>query len=296
MGGWAGPVDSGGVPGPGHVMITSMPHFTAYDGTRLHYDVSGDGPALVALAGGPGMDARYLGTLGGLDGHRTLITLHARATGRSEVPADPAGCSFAAQARDVDGLVRELGLDRPDVLAHSAGALTAQRYAADAPDRVGRLVLVAPVGRAAREPDDAEVAAIRAARAGEDWYPQAAAADAKLRAGAEPTAELLAELVPFYWGSWSEAAHRAVAQPLTAPQPWIRQAFYASSGRPVPLARTPVLVVAGGLDGMIGTTPARLTAECHPRARLEILDNCGHRPWVEAPERFRRLVLGFLDR
>lgn len=275
-------------------MITPMPHFTAYDGTRLHYDVAGDGPPLVALAGGPGMDARYLGTLGGLDGHRTLITLHARASGLSEVPADRASCSFAAQAGDVDGLVRHLGLDRPDLLGHSAGALTAQRYAADAPDRIGRLVLVSPVGRAAREPDDAEVAAIRAGRAGESWYPVAAAADEKLRAGAEPTAELLAELTPFFWGTWSDVARRAVAQPLTAPQPWIRQAFYASAASPEALPRTPVLVLAGGLDGMIGTAPARLVAECHARARLELLDDCGHRPWVEAPERFRRLVLDFL--
>ncbi len=275
--------------------MRAMAHFTSYDGTRLRYDLEGAGPPLVALAGGPGMDAAYLGTLGGLERHRTLIRLHARATGRSDVPADRAGCSFAAQAADVRELVDQLGLERPDVVAHSAGALTAQAYAARHPARIGRLVLVAPVGRAAREPDEAEVAAIRAGRAEEPWYPVAAAAEEELRGGAEPTPELLADLTPFFWGSWSRAARRGAAQPLVPARPWIRAAFYASSGSPVRLTGTPVLAVAGARDGLVGTAPARLTAECHPGARLEVMATCGHRPWVEEPEVFRRLLLDFLD-
>ncbi|MFF1868008.1 alpha/beta fold hydrolase [Kitasatospora herbaricolor] len=271
-----------------------MPHFTSYDGTRLRYDSAGDGPPLLALAGGPGTDARYLGTLGGLDAHRTVVRLHARASGLSDVPEDRASCSFAAQARDVEELRRHLALERIDLLAHSAGSLVAQRYAAGAPERVGRLVLVTPVGRAAREPDEAELAAIRAGRAGEAWYPQAAAAGRKLAEGAEPTPHLLADLAPFNWGSWNDAARRESARPLVPPPPWLREAFYASAGSPVPLPTTEVLVLAGALDGLIGTAPARLVAACHPRARLEVLAGSGHRPWVDEPGRFASLVGEFL--
>ncbi|WP_328473310.1 alpha/beta hydrolase [Actinoplanes sp. NBC_00393] len=160
-----------------------MPFFTSHDGTRIHFDEVGDGPPLLALPGGPGTDVRYLGDLGGLAAGRRLIRMDARAAGRSEVPGDRATVSFVEQARDIEELRRFLGLTRMDVLAHSAGTLTAQEYAVAHPGRVRRLVLVTPVGRAAREPDAAELAALRASRAGEPWYEAAAAADPALRAG-----------------------------------------------------------------------------------------------------------------
>ncbi|MEV4616991.1 alpha/beta hydrolase [Kitasatospora sp. NPDC049258] len=275
-----------------------MAIFNSYDGTRLWYDTFGTGPALVALPGGPGMDARYLGDLGGLDAGRTVIRLHPRASGRSEAPEDRSGCSFAEQARDVEALRRHLGLDRFDLLGHSAGALTAQRYAAEHPDRVRRLVLVTPVGRAAREPDEDELAALRAARSDEPWYPDAAAAVAELRLGGGDPAELARRMTPFFWGSWTEEIRQAAFDPGLAPAPaWLRAEFYASAGAGAPRpVRVPVLAVAGGRDGLIGTAPARLAADCHPRGRLEVLARAGHRPWVDRPEEFRALVGAFLYR
>ncbi|WHT15661.1 alpha/beta hydrolase [Crossiella sp. CA-258035] len=139
-----------------------MPHFESYDGLRLSYTTLGEGPALVCLSGGPGADATSLGDLGGLAGHHTLIRLDARAGGYSEIPADQGSCAFTEQVKDVEALRAHLGLPAIDLLAHSAGTLTAQAYAAAEPDRVRRLVLVTPAGRGSREPDEDEVARIRA--------------------------------------------------------------------------------------------------------------------------------------
>ncbi|MFD3535690.1 alpha/beta fold hydrolase [Streptomyces sp. NPDC058664] len=66
-----------------------MPTFTTYDGTELAYRVHGEGEPLVCLAGGPMRDADYLGDLGGLVAHRSLVLLDARGTGASADPADP---------------------------------------------------------------------------------------------------------------------------------------------------------------------------------------------------------------
>ncbi|BAJ29276.1 MULTISPECIES: alpha/beta hydrolase [Kitasatospora] len=275
-----------------------MTIFPGYDGTALHYEQLGDGPALLAVPGGPGMDARYLGTLGGLDARRRLIRFDPRGCGRSAAPADRASSAFGAQAADLEALREHLGLDALDLLGHSAGALTVQRYAAEFPHRVRSLVLVTPVGRAAREPDAAELAALRAARSAEPWYPDAAAADALLAAGPGSDPELVRRITPFFWGSWNETARAEAFNPALAPAaPWMRDAFYAGSGagRPVP-ASVPVLVVAGERDGMIGTAPARLAADLHPGARLAVLPGVGHRPWVERPDEFAELVGGFLDR
>ncbi|WP_033213583.1 alpha/beta fold hydrolase [Kitasatospora phosalacinea] len=273
-----------------------MTIFHGYDGTALHYERLGDGAPLVAIPGGPGMDARYLGTLGGLDARRGLVRFDPRGCGRSAAPADRSSCAFSAQAADVEALREHLGAERVDLLGHSAGALTAQRYAARFPHRVRSLVLVTPVGRAAREPDPAELAAVRAARAAEPWYPDAAEADALLAAGAGDPAELVRRITPFFWGSWDERARAAAFAPGSAPvAPWMREAFYAGSGEGRPVA-APVLVVAGERDGMIGTAPARLVAALHPDSRLAVLPGVGHRPWVEDPDGFAALVGEFLDR
>ncbi|MGW4383301.1 alpha/beta fold hydrolase [Kitasatospora sp. NPDC004531] len=272
-----------------------MTTFSAHDGTTLHYDELGDGEPLVAIPGGPGADARYLGDLGGLAAHRRLIRLDPRGCGRSAEPADRATCAFGTQAKDLEALREHLGLDALDLVAHSAGALTAQRYAAEFPDRVRSLVLVTPVGRGAREPDEAELAAIRAARADQPWYPDAARAAELLAAGEGDPAELAARITPFFWGSWDDRARASAFDPELVPAaPWMRGAFYASAGEAAPVS-APVLVVAGERDGMIGTAPARLVAALHPGARLEVLAGAGHRLWVEKPVEFVALVREFLD-
>lgn len=121
-----------------------MPTFTAPDGTTLAYHATGDGPPLVCLPGGPMHDSVYLGDLGGLTAHRTLIRLDLRGTGRSAVPTDTASYRCDRQVADVEALREELGLERLELLAHSAGANLAALYTARHPDRVGRLALITP--------------------------------------------------------------------------------------------------------------------------------------------------------
>jgi proline iminopeptidase len=151
---------------------------------------------------------------------------------------------------------------------------------------LGRLVLVTPTGRVTREPDESEVAAIRARRADEPWH----ATDDE-----EATARL-------FYGTWSETARRHYETSYVDPPSWLREEYYLGAAGPAAthrLARlaavpNPVLAVAGELDGMIGTVPAHLIADCYPAGRLEILPGCGHWPWIDAPARFTSLVNDFL--
>ncbi|OIJ86474.1 alpha/beta fold hydrolase [Streptomyces colonosanans] len=267
-----------------------MPYFNSYDGTTLFYSVTGRGPALVCLAGGPGADVRDLGSLSGLDGFRTLVMLDGRAAGRSEVPTDRASCAFTEQARDLEELRRQLEIERLDVLAHSAGTLTAQAFAADHPEKLGRLILITPVGLVSREVDEAEVTVIRTRRADEPGSAEALAAGAQ----------------PWSYGAWSDATRRHYEAEATYPQPpsWLREAFYvrpvSGAAAATAVARraavlSPVLVVAGSEDGVAGVRTPRRVASCYPVGRLEILSGCGHWPWIDEPTAFRDLVTGFLD-
>jgi proline iminopeptidase len=115
---------------------------TADDGTRLAVHLHGVGVPLLCLPGGPMLDSAYLRDLGGLAEHRAFARLDLRGTGGSEAPADPASYRCDRQVADVEAVRRHLGLERVDLMGHSAGANLAYRYAEQHPDRVGRLLLV----------------------------------------------------------------------------------------------------------------------------------------------------------
>jgi len=55
----------------------------------------------------------------------------------------------------------------------------------------------------------------------------------------------------------------------------------------------PVLVVWGEQDRMVLSKGAQRVVEALPDTRVELLDECGHCPQVECPERFTQLLLDF---
>ena len=183
-----------------------MPAFNAFDGTELAYHVRGDGDPLICVPGGPMRASACLGDLGGLSGHRRLILLDLRGTGDSAIPADRSSYRCDRLLEDVLALQDHLGLARADVLGHSAGANIVVQYALRHPDRVSRLVLVTPSGRAVGLEPDAEMRReIISLRQGEPWFDDAAAAFERIAAGGG-TEEDWAATSPFFYGRWDAAA------------------------------------------------------------------------------------------
>ena len=277
--------------------------FSSYDGTRLAYTEVGSGPRLVCLPGGPGRASAYLEELGGLSEDRTLVLLDTRATGRSEVPADPSSLRFDRLAKDVEALREHLGEERIDVLGHSAGCIVAQAWVAEHPDRVGRLVLVTPSDRlqgGAR----ADIAAIRESRKDEPWYADAAEAVAALEsAPAAQQQSLVRATRPFFYGRWDEVtqAHAASADRQSSKRAEL--GFGAGleevdlDGIRAGLARVqaPVLVVGGGRDALTGVDSVHTVAGSFPKASTVVLPEAGHFPWVDKPAAFAEAVRAFLS-
>jgi proline-specific peptidase len=278
--------------------------FASYDGTRLACTENGSGPRLLCLPGGPGRASAYLEDLGGLHQERTLVLLDARATGHSEVPADPSTLRFDRLADDVEALREHLGEERIDLLGHSAGTIVAQAYAAAHPERLRSLVLVTPSGRLQRTSAE-DTAAIRATRSDEPWYAEAAEAQAALADAAPAQQQALVRATrPFMYGRWDERtqAHAATADHQSSKRAEL--GFGAGSQEvdvPALVAslravEVPVLVVAGERDAMTGVDAARAVAGCFPHAETVVLPRAGHFPWVDEPEAFRSAVAGFLSR
>lgn len=170
-----------------------MPTFHTYDGTELAYHVMGEGAPLICLPGGAMRAGAYLGDLGGLSAVRQLVVLDLRGTGDSAVPDDVSTYRCDRLVEDVEALRRHLGLERIDLLAHSAAGNLAALYAARHPWALRSLVLVAPgmqaTGFAFVEREAREAAALRSS---EPWYAKALPALEEIWAGRRGTGLLRA--------------------------------------------------------------------------------------------------------
>ncbi|MCC9307916.1 alpha/beta hydrolase [Kitasatospora sp. RB6PN24] len=279
-----------------------MPFFKAPDGTELAYRTVGRGAPLVCLAGGPFRDAAYLGDLGGLSAFRRLVLLDLRGTGRSATPDDPASYRCDRLVADVEGLRVHLGLDTLDLLAHSAAANLAMRYAERHPQRIGRLLLITPgtdaAGVVVTVADRRELLPLRA---GEPWFEAASAAFDAVATGTATEDDWQA-LAPLTYGRWDAQtqAHRAAQA-----SQWNERAaqVFGCEGDLDPEATraglaalpAPVLVLAGELD--LATPPgvvARVAELCANGVTV-VQPGAGHYPWLDDAGAFTATVTAFLS-
>ena len=144
---------------------------------------------------------------------------------------------------------------------------------------------------------------MRAARSGEPWYADAAAAQDAL-ADAPPAQQqaLVRATRPFFYGRWDERTQEHAA---TADRQSSRRAelgFAAGAEEvdvPALLAAlrrlaAPVLVVGGERDALTGVASVGRVAASFPAAQSVVLPRAGHFPWVDEPAAFRAAVEPFL--
>jgi pimeloyl-ACP methyl ester carboxylesterase len=278
-----------------------MPTFNAPDGTVLAYHATGDGPPLICLPGGPMQASAYLGDLGGLTAHRTLIRLDLRGTGDSATPADPASYRCDRLVDDVEALRNALGLERVDLLAHSAGANLAALYTAHRPDRVARLALITPSVYAVGIDITAEdrLGAARLRR-GEEWFDAAYAALEAVTEGRAAGGDWEA-VAPFWFARWDERA-RAVRAAEAEQRNGEAAGVYGSAGAFDPEATRAalaefagrVLVLAGEVDVAAPPRAMEEYAGLFGKAESAVQAGAAHFPWLDDAGSFVKAVEGFL--
>ncbi len=115
---------------------TREPLFTAADGTKIHYDTQGSGPAVVLIHGFIGNGdswKRAAVTKMLVDSGFSVVTLDLRGNGRSDRSHDPKAYMNDVEAKDVIALMKYLGHKTYDVVGYSRGSIIAAKMLAIAP-------------------------------------------------------------------------------------------------------------------------------------------------------------------
>jgi len=110
------------------------------NGVGINYKIAGSGPAVVLLHGYAQTSHMWLPLMPLLAGSHTVIAPDLRGIGASERTAQ--GYDKKTMARDIHGLVRQLGHTQVTLVGHDIGLMVAYAYAAQYPSEVSKVVLM----------------------------------------------------------------------------------------------------------------------------------------------------------
>lgn len=303
-------------------------HDAVINGVRLTYWTSRpiqptDVPVLF-LHGGPGYNSYSFRMTAGqaLDARYPMVYLDERGSGESERPWR-GDYALATLVEDIEGLRRQLGVERMVVAGHSFGGTLAVEYAQTHPDHVARLILIDaavdlpgameswmhtlatqfPQAYAAAERSDAGKA-LRAVAPG-DTCALARARMAFVGAGTAtlPEGRVFHDRQQFHVAAAKAEQERLDAQSglhntgeigaaLMAPQ----SKFICYTVTHPERLRMPTLLLVGAYDRAVGVAPQRALAGRLADATLVVLPNSAHFPYQEEPAAFLHAVDRFMHR
>lgn len=262
-----------------------MPALTLPDGVSLHYEIDGNGPPLMLIAGTASDSASWGPLVEPLSRRFTVIRPDNRSTGRTRPLEAPLSLPLWAG----DALALAAHLDRgPVALAgHSLGGMIAMQMAAQAPEAVSRLALLAsaPV----EQPRNAALFDLML----------------RLRApGLAPDLWLRAFLPWLFHPRFFAVPGQldaAIAQSLAYPHAQGAAAMAAQvaalqSAHPAPLAprlRCPTLALLAEDDLLIPPGPARDALKTVPDLRVVAVPDSGHSIHWDAPEAVLAALIPF---
>jgi proline iminopeptidase len=270
------------------------------DGAELWTAVSGTGPPVVCLHGGPGLWDYLVSLAALLDDTFTVVRFDQRGCGRSTGHRGPFTIEQAVD--DLDQVRAALGFSRWGVAGHSWGAELALRYAARHPGRTHAVAYIAGVG-AGNGYKDAHVAELdrRLGPDRERWAALSAIPAGDLTPAEERELCLLQWRTDF--SPATDAAGHALALWETRPP---GASVNAAANRKLwndretedlrqAAARVTcsVTMIFGNDDPRPWTASDSLLAAL-PHATRTVLKDAGHAPWAERPADTRRLLIGAL--
>lgn len=260
-------------------------HVTVATGAELWTEVSGSGAPVVLIHGNMLSGAMWEPQVPALAESFTVIVYDVRGFGRS--PYRPGRHSDHA---DLNALLDELGIKRPNVVGLSMGANIALDFALTYPGVAASLVITP--GGIPGSPDPAWM--------GAGWQ----ALEPAIKAGDYRAArDVVMNFPPMRsLGRSPVARERVVA--MIDQHPWrewaTKWAEYDGLEPPawdrLEELQLPTLVVSGDLDDETFLAEGDAVVRRVPGARKHVIEGAGHTVNLEAPDAFNRAVIEFLAR
>jgi 3-oxoadipate enol-lactonase len=258
--------------------------FAPVNGTRLYYEIQGEGPALVLLHGGQ-LDSRIWDTQFVTYARQfRVVRYDARGFGGSLPASQP-----YSDADDLAALLDYLKIPKAHLLGLSLGGRISINFALKHPDRVLSLMLAGPGLDGAQMADPGGMqnfmavfdAAINgnSTRASELWLENPLIVPAMENPGLRERIRLMAY----------ENAHVWLAN-------YVLQKTEPTAAQRLPEIKLPTLVILGDRDvPPIKAIVEKIAGEV-PGAQKVVIPGAGHLVNMERPEAFDAAVLGFLSR
>jgi pimeloyl-ACP methyl ester carboxylesterase len=263
------------------------------DGGRIAGWRAGSGPPALVLHGGPGLSDITEELAAELADRFSTI----RYQQRGLAPSTVAGPHTVEQnVADALAVLDGLGIDRAWVIGHSWGGHLAMHVAVAAPQRLLGLVAIDPLG-AVPDGGEADLDLNLTAQLSPEETARTHELDERLLAGEgmpEDSEEMFRLVWPYYFATPENAppmppvtlSDDAYAGGWTS----VREHFERGTlVRGLPRLDLPTLFVVGA-ESPIPVERSRESAALIPGARLEVLEGCGHMPWMEQPGRIARAV------
>lgn len=255
------------------------------DGVEIYYEHRGEGPWLTILPSVFVVSTAWRHFTQSLLEKNTLLTYDIRNQGASSMGDG----SYVNHVNDLKSLLDGLGIEQTYILGVSFSTLLARDFAVQNPERVKGLILCGPA-----------ISAYESNR--RNYFIKAWLA--ALEAGGP--GGLFAASYPFVIGDRTlarggSAAYLALRERFLAVHSKAQlrtnlEGFLEADNDPAKLGALtcPVLQFTGDDDFSIGRAGMEDVAALIPDARVEVIERCGHAPYVERTDEFERIVREFI--
>jgi proline iminopeptidase len=284
---------------------------------QLHHFSEGTGKNVLVIHGGPGYP--FNKPMSGLEALTDEYQFHyydQRGCGQSTRPIDTfesknyyentqtleSTLGLSAQIADIERIRRILGEEKLTLAGHSFGGFLASLYAAEFPEHVDGLILIAPADVLVMPQEGDDLFASVRAQLPEDMLAEYDAYMDEYFNFKDLFAKSEADLVALQeeFGDYYQAAMETSHPEQGQAGGWMVWAMYMSMGRrhdyraALQDVTAPVLVIHGA-DDLQTEQASRIYAQAFPNAQFEVIEDASHFAFEERPQAFAQVVGQFLE-
>jgi pimeloyl-ACP methyl ester carboxylesterase len=259
------------------------------EGSWVRYRVMGGGPPVLLVHGWLSSSRIWEQLAGRLAQRFTVYTLDLTGFGESDKPLS--GYGVRNGSRLLYAFCAHFGLTRTNVVGHDLGGNMAVKLAADHPDLVGRLVLVATPADENQIDLPTPLWLATLPVFGPAFYTLGRIARPVRRVWMRPFVSDPDDLAEEVIEDAGRATPAAAGKTLGIARREIARGRLARQAR---IIKIPLLLIAGEEDQIVDPQAVGAWTRSVDQAEVCLLDECGHLPMIERTAEFNAQILAFL--